>query len=167
MPKTVVRHEGEHLYADQPATPAGQQLSNAILRLRTAERIQAERALRASGLSNVDMTALRYLVQGDRDDRDLSPKDLIVMLDSSSATVTNVIERLVRRSYLVRVQHPTDRRAHYLKPTAQAIALVDDSFAAHHSTIVHVIDGLSASDQKTAARVIRDISDALDELAQS
>lgn len=167
MPKTVVRHEAEHLYADQPATPAGRRLSDAILRFRTAERVQAERAVRASGLSTVDLTALRYLVQGDRDGRDLSPKDLIVMLDSSSATVTNVIERLVQRSYVVRVRHPTDRRAHYLKPTAQAIALVDGSFAAHHAAIVHVIDGLPAADQETAARVIRDIADALDALAQS
>ncbi len=38
------------------------------------------------------------------------------MLDTSSATVTNVVERLVERSLLTRVQHPTDRRAHYLVP---------------------------------------------------
>lgn len=167
MPKTVVRHEDEHLYADQPATPSGQRLSEAVLQLRRAERVQAERALRASGLSNMDMTALRYLVQGHRDGRDLSPKDLIVMLNSSSATVTNVIERLVQRSYVTRVQHPSDRRAHFLNPTEQAIAHVDGTYAAHHSTIVRVIDGLSTTDQETATRVIVKIAEALDELAET
>ena len=121
MPRTVVRHEEEHLYAELPGTPEGRRLSEAILRLRRAERVQDERAQRTSGLAHIDLLALRYLVQGYRDGRNLSPKDLIVMLDTSSATVTNVVERLVQRGYLTRVQHPTDRRAHYLVPTNDAI----------------------------------------------
>ena len=42
MPRTVVRHESEHLYAEEPNTPAGQRLSRAILHFRNAERIQAD-----------------------------------------------------------------------------------------------------------------------------
>lgn len=164
MPKTVVRHEGEHLYADQPSTVAGQNLSRAIIHLRNAERVQAEQAVRSSGLSSMDLTALRYLVQGYRDDRDLSPKDLIVMLDTSSATVTNVVERLVERTYLTRVEHPTDRRAHFLKPTDEAIRLVDDVYGAHHSAVVAVIDELTRTEAETAAKVITQIADALDRL---
>ena len=165
MPKTVTRHEGEHLYAEQPRTRAGQSLSDAILHLRRAESVQAERALRTSGLSNMDLTALRYLVQGYRDGRDLSPKDLIVMLDTSSATVTNVVERLVERSFVTRMQHPTDRRAHYLVPTEDAVRRVDDAFGAHHTAIVGVIDRLNSTDAETAAAVITSIADALDRLA--
>ena len=165
MPKTVVRHENEHLYAEPPTTEQGQALTSAILRLWRAERAQAERALRASGLSSLDLTALRYLVQGYRDGRDLSPKDLIVMLDSSSATVTNVVERLVSRSYVTRVQHPTDRRAHYLVPTEEAISRVDESLGAHHGAIVRVIEGLTPAQVEVSAAVIAKIADALDELA--
>lgn len=165
MPQTVMRHEGEHLYADQPSTPEGRRLSEAILHLRRAERVQAERALRVSGLSSLDLTALRYLVQGYRDERDLSPKDLIVMLDTSSANVTNVVERLVRRGYVTRVQHPSDRRAHYLVPTEEAVRRVDESYAAHHSTVVATIDGLSAAEAGTAATVVSRIAEALDRLA--
>ncbi|MEU1973085.1 MarR family transcriptional regulator [Microbacterium sp. NPDC019599] len=167
MPQTVVRHEGEHLYAQQPSTPEGRHLSEAILHLRRAERVQGELALRASGLSNVDLMALRYLVQGYRDERNLSPKDLIVMLDTSSATVTNVVERLVQRGYITRVQHPTDRRAHYLVPTELAVRRVDDSYAAHHSTVVSIIDGLAPAEAETAAAVVTRIADALDRLAGS
>jgi DNA-binding MarR family transcriptional regulator len=165
MPKTVVRHEGEHLYANPPRTPAGHSLSQAILRFRTAERMQAERAQRLSGLSSTDLHALRYLVQGYRDGRDLSPKDLIVMLDTSSATVTNVVERLVERSYLVRIQHPSDRRAHYLVPTEEAIRRVDDAYVDHHAAVVDVIDRLTSDEAETAAMVINQLADALDELA--
>ncbi|MHC2998678.1 MarR family winged helix-turn-helix transcriptional regulator [Microbacterium sp. HJ5] len=161
MPESVVRRENEHLYADEPRTEEGRRLSRAILRLRHAEQQQAERALRASGLSSVDLTALRYLVQADRDGSDLGPKDLIVMLDTSSATVTNVIERLVERGYVTRVSHPTDRRAHHLVPTEAAVRHVDDALGEHHAAVVGAIDALSSSDAQTAADVVDAIAAAL------
>ena len=167
MPQNVVLHENEHLYSDPPRTAAGRELSEAILRLRRSEFEQAERALRISGLSNVDLTALRYLVQGYREGRDLSPKDLIVMIRSSSATVTNVVERLVDRGYVTRVRHPSDRRAHHLVPTAVAVQRVDDAFVAHHSAVVDVIDGLSDAEAEVAARVVSGIARALDALDES
>lgn len=167
MPKTVVRHEGEHLYAKQPRTEAGQSLARALLHLRNAEQVQADLAQHSSGLSGMDLTALRYLVQGYRDGRDLSPKDVIVMLDTSSATVTNVVERLVERGLLTRVRHPSDRRAHYLLPTDEAIQLLDGSFEAHHATLVSVVDQLTSTDAETTAKVITQIADALDQLAAS
>jgi DNA-binding MarR family transcriptional regulator len=143
---------------------AGRRLSKAILRFRRAERHQAQRAQRVSGLSNMDLTALRYLVQGLRDGRDLGPKDLIVMLDTSSATVTNVVDRLEARDFLTRVQHPHDRRASLLVPTEAAIDCVDTSFGAHHAAIVGVIDGLSPTEADGAADVLSRIADALDAL---
>ena len=164
MPRNVVRHENDHLYARQPQSAAGRRLSEAILHLRQAERRQSERALRESGLSSMDLTALRYLVQGLRDERDLGPKDLIVMLDTSSATVTNVVERLVARGYVTRVQHPTDRRAHFLVPTTEAVRRVDDAFTAHHLTIVEVIDGLPDDEAECTAAVVAKIADALDDV---
>jgi len=164
MPRTVVRHEGEHLYADSPTTEAGRRLSTEILHWRRAERAQSDRALRLSGLPSIDLTALRYLVQGSRDQRDLSPKDLIVMLQTSSATVTNVVERLVARGFVTRVQHPTDRRAHYLVPTDEAIRAVDRAYSAHHAAVVEVIDGLSDEEAEVAASVIARLSASLDHL---
>ena len=164
MPQTVVRHENEHLYADPPATAAGSTLSDAILRLRRGERAQAQRAHQRAGLRGIDLTALRYLVQAYRDERDISPKDLLVMLRTSSATITNVVERLVGRGLVERVQHPRDRRAHYLVPTAEAIRVVDAAYAAHHSAIVEVIDSLTEEQAEIAALVIGRLAERLDEL---
>uniref|UniRef100_UPI003CE8656F hypothetical protein n=1 Tax=Campylobacter coli TaxID=195 RepID=UPI003CE8656F len=67
MPKLVMRHENEHLYATPPTSAEGQRLSAALLRLREAERVQAQRTLTRAGLSHLDLSALRYLVQGYRD----------------------------------------------------------------------------------------------------
>lgn len=165
MPKTVVLHEGEHLYAEQPHSEAGRKLSAAILHFRNTERVQADRSRSASGMATLDLSALRYLVQGHREHRDISPKDLMVMLDTSSATVTNVVDRLVTRGYVTREQHPRDRRAHFLVPTQDAINHVDRVYGAHHATVVEVIENLPAADAETAARVITLITDALDDLA--
>ncbi len=164
MPQNVVRHESEHLYAEQPRTSAGRALSEAILHLRRAEQLQHQRAVRASGLSNLDLTALRYLVQGHRDGRNLSPKDVIVMLETSSATVTNVVERLVERGYVERVQHPTDRRAQHLIPTAEAFRRVDDAFSVHHAAIVDVIDRVGDDQAQATADVLEAITAALSAL---
>lgn len=164
MPQNIVRHEGEHLYADPPATPAGRELSEAILRLRRAEHVQAERAQERAGMSSLDLSALRYLVQGYRDERDISPKDLLMMLSTSSATITNVVERLVTRGLVQRVQNPHDRRALYLVPTPEALRLVDQAHAAHHTAVVEVIDELSPKQATTAAAFIARLADRLEEL---
>lgn len=166
MPQSIVRHEHVHLYAAQPQTDAGRELSNAILELRHAEQVQADRSQRISGLGGIDLSALRYLVQAQREDREVSPKDLIVMLGTSSATVTNVIERLVGKGYVLRQQHPTDRRAHYLVPTDAATALVDEVYGGHHGAVVSVIDDLDEEAVITATAVIRRIAATLDDLAK-
>jgi DNA-binding MarR family transcriptional regulator len=164
VPQTVVRHESEHLYAAKPDTPEGRALTEALLRLRRAEMLLGNRALHSTGLSNLEFSALRYLVQAKRDGRDMSPKDVIVMLNTSSATVTNVIERLVTRGYLKRVDHPTDRRAHYLVPTEPAVHLVDGAYHDHHSAIVEVINGLNPEDVAIASTVVTRIVERLDTL---
>ncbi|CAN5611233.1 hypothetical protein BH10ACT5_BH10ACT5_11690 [soil metagenome] len=86
------------------------------------------------------------------------------MLDSTSATVTNVIGRLVARGLVTRVHHPTDRRAHYLVPTPEAIARVDDAHSAHHSAIVAAIDDVPEADAQKAGDVISRVVAALDGL---
>ena len=86
------------------------------------------------------------------------------MLDTSSATVTNVVERLVGRGFVTRVQHPRDRRAHFLVPTPDGVQRVDEVFAAHHSAIVKVIDDLPDDESECAATVLGKIADALEQV---
>ena len=165
MPQTIIRHEQEHLYAEQAGTAAGRELTLALLRLRRAEHIQETRALSASGLSNLDLRALRYLVQAQRDGRELGPKDLLTMLDTSSANITNVVDRLVRKGYLERVEHPTDRRARYLRATPAAVQHVDTAVGAHHAELVAAINQIDEDQAAVAAAVIGRIVAALDQLS--
>lgn len=165
MPQSIVRHEHVHLYASEPRSDAGRELSRAILELRHAEQVQADRSQRISGLGGIDLSALRYLVQAQRESREISPKDLIVMLGTSSATVTNVIERLVGKGYVLREQHPTDRRAHYLVPTEAAADLIDEVYGGHHGAVVSVIDSLDEDAVVTTTAVLRKVAETLNDLA--
>ncbi|WP_245610969.1 MarR family winged helix-turn-helix transcriptional regulator [Microbacterium ginsengisoli] len=161
MPETIVRHEGEHLYADEPSSQAGRELSAALLRYRRAEQMQEARALETSGLSHTDLKALRYLVQASRDERMVSPKDLTIMLGTSGANVTNIVDRLVSKGYTAREDHPSDRRAHYIVPTTAGMAHVDHAIARHHAAIVAAIDTLTAEQARTATVVIDRIVDLI------
>lgn len=164
MPQNIMRNESEHLYAPEPASEPGKELSAALLRMRRAEQRQEARALGLSGLSGIDLRALRYIVQAFRDGRNLGPKDLIGMLGTSSANVTNVVDRLVKRQLVSRAGHPTDRRAHYLQPTDSAVAEVDAIFMHHHAALVTEIDAIDPADAAAAARVLERLTRALDTL---
>lgn len=166
MPQNIIRHEQEHLYATPPRSEAGRALAAAILRLRRAEHVQELRALVSSSLSNLDLRALRYLVQAQRDKRSIGAKDLIVMLGTSSANITNVIDRLVKRGYVERVKHPTDRRASILIPTPDAVEQVEEAIGSHHSRLVEQIDRFDDAEAEAATAVIAQVADALDALAE-
>ncbi|WP_416444992.1 MarR family winged helix-turn-helix transcriptional regulator [Leucobacter sp. HNU] len=166
MPQNIIRHEQEHLYAEPPKSEAGRELASALLRLRRAEHVQELRALTSSSLSNLDLRALRYLVQAQRDERSIGAKDLIVMLGTSSANITNVIDRLVGRGYVERMKHPSDRRASILVPTPAAVQQVELAIGSHHARLVEQIDELDDRDAEIAASVVARIAASLDELAE-
>lgn len=162
MPQTVKRHEEEHLYADPPESEGGRALAAALLRFCSAARVQEHRALGASGLPNLDFRALRYLVQGERDGRELGVKDLTVMLGTSSANTTKVLDRLERGGYVERANHPTDRRARRLRPTETAVHKVDETIGRYHALLVAEIDRLADEQAASVAEPVDRIAAALE-----
>ncbi|AYG02610.1 MarR family winged helix-turn-helix transcriptional regulator [Gryllotalpicola protaetiae] len=142
MPLTVVRRESEHLYGRSPKTEAGLRAVEALLALQRAEAIELEAARRKAHLTRSEFQALRYLLQAQRDQRPMGPKDLVIMLDLSPAAVTKVVDRLVELGDLTRTAHPRDRRAIYLTPTEAGEAKISAAYAHFHETLVNVVDAL-------------------------
>ncbi|WP_066517465.1 MarR family winged helix-turn-helix transcriptional regulator [Curtobacterium ammoniigenes] len=161
MPLTVVRHEAAHLYADQPTTPAARSAVEALLRLHHAEEQEVEQAQVESGLTKNEFHAIRYLLQAERDGREMGPKDLAVMLNVSNASVTKVVDNLVAKGQLERVPHPTDRRAMVLKPIDGARDQVDRAYARFHTVLVAVIDSLPDADNELLAKRLNEVAQAL------
>ncbi|MFC4241957.1 MarR family transcriptional regulator [Gryllotalpicola reticulitermitis] len=142
MPLNVVRRESEHLYGRAPRTGAGVRAVEALLALQRAEAIELENARRIARLTRSEFQALRYLLQAQRDERPMGPKDLVIMLDLSPAAVTKVVDHLVDLGDLQRTAHPHDRRAIYLTPTDAGEAKINAAYAHFHQTLVDVVDGL-------------------------
>lgn len=142
MPLTVVEHESRHLYGRMPRTKAGERAVEALLALQHAESTAIENARRSADLTTSEFQALRYLLQAQRDQRLMGPKDLVIMLDLSPAAVTKVVDRLVERGDLTRIAHPRDRRAVYLVPTRSGAAKITSAYAPFHETLVDVVDAL-------------------------
>lgn len=161
MPLTVVRREHVHLYAREPRSRAAKLAVDALLRLQHAEEEQLEQARTESGLTKNEFLAVRYMLQAHRDGRAMGPKDLTVMLNVSNASVTKIVDGLEDKGDIVRVPHPTDRRAQVLEPTVQAAAKIDASYARFHEAVVEVMDHLSSADNEVLARCLGQITDAL------
>ncbi|WP_182045872.1 MarR family winged helix-turn-helix transcriptional regulator [Curtobacterium sp. ME26] len=161
MPLTVVRREHVHLYAREPRSRAAKVAVDALLRLQHAEEQQLEQARTESGLTKNEFLTVRYMLQAHRDGRAMGPKDLAVMLNVSNASVTKIVDGLVAKGDIVRVPHPTDRRAQVLEPTVQAAEKIDSSYARFHEAVVGVMDHLSSEDNEVLARCLTQVTDAL------
>lgn len=161
MPLTVVRREHVHLYAREPRSAAAKSAVDALLLLQHAEEQQLEQARTESGLTKNEFLTVRYMLQAHRDGRAMGPKDLAVMLNVSNASVTKIVDGLVAKGDIVRVPHPTDRRAQVLEPTVQAAEKIDSSYAQFHEAVVGVMDHLSNEDNEVLARCLSQITDAL------
>jgi DNA-binding MarR family transcriptional regulator len=142
VPLNVVRRESEHLYSRAPQTEAGLRAVEALLAIQRAEAIELENARRRAKLTRSEFQALRYLLQAQRDERPMGPKDLVVMLDLSPAAVTKVVDRLVDLGDLQRTAHPRDRRAIYLTPTEAGAAKISAAYSHFHQALVDVVDAL-------------------------
>jgi len=125
-----------------PRTEAGLRAIEALLALQRAETVELENARRRANLTRSEFQALRYLLQAQRDERPMGPKDLVIMLDLSPAAVTKVVDHLVELGDLQRTAHPHDRRAIYLIPTEAGEQRINDAYAYFHRTLVDVVDAL-------------------------
>ena len=162
MPRNVVRREARHLYAAAPGCDEARDAVDALLRLQKAEEGELERVRAASGLSTNEFHATRYLLQAQRDGRDTGPKDLVVMLAISNASVTNIIDRLELLGLLERRAHPGDRRAQLLVPTRTAALRIENAFRAFHETVVAIVDRLDPTEAGIVARVLHEVSEKLE-----
>jgi DNA-binding MarR family transcriptional regulator len=157
MPLDIVRHEAVHVYGNQPATQQSRDAVEALLALNFSIESAVERARRASGLTDNEFHIIRYLMQSETDGRPMGPGDLGVMLEVAGPSVTKVVERLVRAGLLTREPHPTDRRSHHLRATPAAVAMVNDSYAAFHDSLVRAVDALDDDRKADLVRTMEDI----------
>jgi DNA-binding MarR family transcriptional regulator len=162
MPLNVVRHEAEHLYAREPRRASALGAIQSVLRLHRAEEVSIEKVRKASGLTKNEFHAMRYLLQAQREHREMGPKDLIVMLGLSSASVTKIVDRLVELGHLDRAPHKSDRRAWILRPTEAGARNIEESYGNFHQSVVEAMEALSPEDAAIVEKAISGVIDRLE-----
>ncbi len=85
-------------------------------------------------MNMTDLAALRMLIMREQRGEAVSPHDLAKHLRISTASTTKLIDRLADAGHVVRLPHPTDRRA-------RVVALTDHS---KRSFFVHFRESLEA-----------------------
>ncbi len=93
----------------------------------------------------------------------LTPTQLRSSMMVTSATMTNRLDKLERRSLIVREADPDDRRGVLIFLTAAGRALVDRAVADHVDNEHRLLAGLSATECNSLANLLRKLAVASDE----
>lgn len=129
-------------------------------------RQEMERNLRAylHSITSVQCFAMGHILKAEEQGRTLSQRDLERELKLAAPTVNGVVERLEQRGYLRRQQSPTDGRCKLLFSTEQARELKLDFDRAAQKTEQQLLRGMSAGEQETLWRLLRQIEHNLQEV---
>lgn len=92
------------------------------------------------GMGETDLLALRYLLQAQRTDKSVSPKDLAAFLSISSASTSVLIDRLSKSGHVARRPHPTDGRAVIVVATVDSDDEVRSTLGAMHRRMLEVAE---------------------------
>ncbi|MDN3310435.1 MarR family transcriptional regulator [Microbacterium oryzae] len=100
-------------------------LIRAIEDLRRAEARLARRRLASRSLSELDLTAIRIVVDAASEGRELTPTEIAETLQVSSASITAVLRRLEDAGYADLRANPADRRSKFVVATEAGRSLDD------------------------------------------
>ncbi|MFZ7086491.1 MarR family winged helix-turn-helix transcriptional regulator [Curtobacterium sp. RRHDQ10] len=144
------------------AEHSGVDVLNALRRYRAAETAMRRRTRDSMGMGETDLLAVRFLLQAQKADRSVSPKDLAAHLRISSASTTILIDRLVKSGHVRRDPHPTDRRALVITPTSDTDAEVRATLGRMHSRMMEIAESLSPAEAATVTRFLDGVREAVD-----
>ncbi|MFI2566620.1 MarR family winged helix-turn-helix transcriptional regulator [Paenarthrobacter sp. NPDC018779] len=143
---------------------AAVEVLNALRDYRSAEAAMRRRTGSSMGMGETDLLALRYLLENERAGRDVGPKELATRLGITSASMTTLVDRLVRSGYVVREPHPTDRRALVLRPTKGSDLEVRNTLSGMHRRMLDVAASLSRGESLVVVDFLRRIREAIDQV---
>lgn len=162
MSTQEVTEPSGYWYPDDDATQRGVDVLNALRRYRGAETAMRRRTRDAMGMGETDLLAVRFLLQAQRADRTVSPKDLAAYLKISSASTTILVDRLVKSGHVRREPHPTDRRALVIVPTTNTDTEVRATLGRMHRRMMQIAESLTADEARVVMTFLEDVRAAVD-----
>ncbi|ADD42025.1 MarR family winged helix-turn-helix transcriptional regulator [Stackebrandtia nassauensis] len=137
-------------------TPDANRLAQQLQAMQTGLTPQILRGTGQDELQLIDVALLSALTDG----RELTVKGLAATIGRSVSRTSRLIDRLVCRELLERREHPTDRRARYIKLSPAGAAFMSSFRTARAEQIARILDHLSPQEQTI-------VSEALDLIAKA
>jgi MarR family 2-MHQ and catechol resistance regulon transcriptional repressor len=132
-------------------TPAATHLWLILWRAYDSLREHAEKHIAALGIGFSDFAVLEYLLH-----KGPAPVNTIgAKIRLTSGSITAAIDRLERKALVERRDDSSDRRARIVHLTESGRKVIECAFADHEAAMKRACAGLSASEQKRAADLLR------------
>ncbi|MFC1444196.1 MarR family winged helix-turn-helix transcriptional regulator [Streptacidiphilus sp. N1-10] len=129
------------------------------LLLRRAHRRAARefsRQLQPLGIDNRHAGVLLQLAR----DEPVTQRDLIALLGSDKSTMVRNIDELEARGLAVRRPHPTDRRAHAIRPTEAGLAVLAEVRSRAEAANDNLLTCLQPDERAQLLHLLRRFADA-------
>lgn len=133
-----------------------------IGRISRLSRIVDTELRRTFAVHDLDAASFDVLATLRRNDRDLTPAELMRSSMVTSGAITQRLDRLESRGLVSRTPSATDGRVVHVSLTPAGRALIDRALPDHVATEHRLLASLSAEERDVLAAVLRDWLGALD-----
>lgn len=142
------------------------EILNLLRRYRSAETAMRARTRASMRMNETDLMALRHLLREKHAGRPVRAIDLARHLHISSASVTALVDRLVRDGHAQREPHPTDRRTLIIAPTSHSDEEVRATLGKMHQSMLGLVDSLTDRERVIVARFLKGMTEAVEEATE-
>lgn len=156
--------EGYWYPPEQQRRAAAVGVLNALREYRASETAMRRRTRSSMAMGETDLLALRYLLEAERAGAGIRPKELAARLGMTSASMTALVDRMVKGGYVTREPHPVDRRAIILRPTPGADEEVRQTLSQMHERMIEVAESLTPEQAAAVTEFLVRMRDAVDKV---
>lgn len=129
---------------------------------RAAESAMRRRTRSEMRMGENDLLALRYLLKANREERLVSPHELARYLGVSTASMTAMVDRLVRSGHVRKEPHPSDRRSVVVVPTPESDDDVRRTLGQMHTRMLDAVIDMSPEESRIVVECLERLQAALD-----
>lgn len=134
---------------------------NLMRRYREAESTMRSHMRGEMGMRENDLLSLRFLLEARAKGIVVRQKDLAHRLDITTASASNLVDRLVRDGYARRTSHPDDRRSVAVEATEHGHREMRETLSHMHERMYGVVAGMRPEDRSVVASFLERMIDSV------
>ncbi|MEQ9424833.1 MAG: MarR family transcriptional regulator [Cyclobacteriaceae bacterium] len=131
-----------------------------IRRIVRSINLESKKIQKELGLSIPQLLCLKHLSESP--DYQTTHRELMQLLSLNSSTVTGIVNRLEKKSFVARLPRPDDRRVTAIAITSNGLKLLQSAPNVLHNELIVKIDNLSTQEQESVNRSLQLIIKAME-----